>query len=40
MIIGILNLLVLVSIVKLFRRMREGHYDEAELEGSSKTAAS
>ncbi len=32
MIIGILNLLVLVSIVKLFRRMREGHYDEAELE--------
>jgi high-affinity nickel-transport protein len=32
MIIGILNLLVLVSIVKIFRRMREGHYDEAELE--------
>ena len=40
MIIGILNLLVLVSIVKVFRRMREGHYDEAELEESSKTAAS
>jgi high-affinity nickel-transport protein len=31
-IIGILNLLVLISIVKIFRRMRRGHYDEAELE--------
>ena len=31
-IIGILNLLVLISIVKVFRRMRAGHYDEAELE--------
>ena len=31
-IIGILNLLVLISIFKIFRRMREGHYDEAELE--------
>ena len=31
-IIGILNLLVLVSIVGIFRRMRGGHYDEAELE--------
>src|SRR6266487_3703251 len=30
--IGILNLIVLVSIVKIFRRMREGAYDEAELE--------
>ena len=32
MIIGILNLLVLVSIVRIFRRMRHGDYDEAELE--------
>jgi high-affinity nickel-transport protein len=32
MIIGILNLLVLISIVKIFRRMRHGHYAEAELE--------
>jgi high-affinity nickel-transport protein len=31
-IIGILNLLVLISIVKVFRRMRDGDYDEAELE--------
>jgi len=31
-IIGILNLLVLISIVKIFRRMRHGHYSEAELE--------
>jgi high-affinity nickel-transport protein len=31
-IIGILNLLVLVSIVGVFRRMRHGHYDEAQLE--------
>ncbi len=31
-IIGILNLLVLISIIKIFRRMREGDYDEAELE--------
>jgi nickel/cobalt transporter (NiCoT) family protein len=30
--IGVLNLLVLVSIVRIFRRMRRGHYDEAELE--------
>ncbi len=32
LIIGILNLLVLISIVRIFRRMREGHYSEAELE--------
>jgi len=32
MILGILNLLVLVSIVRIFRRMRSGRYDEAELE--------
>jgi high-affinity nickel-transport protein len=32
MVIGVLNLLVLVSIVRIFRRMRHGHYDEAELE--------
>ncbi len=31
-VIGLLNLAVLVSIVKIFRRMRHGHYDEAELE--------
>ena len=31
-IIGILNLLVLISIVKIFRRMRHGDYTEAELE--------
>jgi high-affinity nickel-transport protein len=31
-IIGILNLLVLIGIVKVFQRMRHGHYDEAELE--------
>jgi nickel/cobalt transporter (NiCoT) family protein len=31
-VIGILNLLVLISIVRIFRRMREGHYSEAELE--------
>jgi high-affinity nickel-transport protein len=31
-IIGILNLLVLIGIVKVFHRMRHGHYDEAELE--------
>ncbi len=31
-IIGILNLLVLFNIVGIFRRMRAGHFDEAELE--------
>jgi nickel/cobalt transporter (NiCoT) family protein len=31
MIIGVLNLLVLVSIVRIFLRMRQGHYSEAEL---------
>jgi high-affinity nickel-transport protein len=31
-IIGILNLLVLISIVKIFRRMRDGEFSEAELE--------
>jgi nickel/cobalt transporter (NiCoT) family protein len=30
--IGILNLLILVSVVKVFRRMRHGHFDEGELE--------
>jgi nickel/cobalt transporter (NiCoT) family protein len=30
--IGILNLLVLIAIVKIFRRMRSGHFSEAELE--------
>ncbi len=32
LVIGILNLLVLVGIIKVFRRMRQGHFDEAELE--------
>ncbi|MGI8680159.1 MAG: HoxN/HupN/NixA family nickel/cobalt transporter [Jatrophihabitans sp.] len=31
-IIGILNLIVLIGIVKVFRKMRQGHFDEAELE--------
>ncbi len=31
-VIGILNLLVLISILRIFRRMRQGHYSEAELE--------
>jgi high-affinity nickel-transport protein len=31
-IIGILNLVILVGIVKVFRRMRRGDYNEAELE--------
>jgi high-affinity nickel-transport protein len=30
--IGILNLIILVSIVRIFRRMRQGDLDEAELE--------
>ena len=30
--LGILNLIVLVSILRIFRRMREGAFDEAELE--------
>src|SRR4051795_13660386 len=30
--IGILNLVILVSIVRIFRRMRKGDFDEAELE--------
>ena len=32
MIIAIINLVILFGIVKVFRRMRSGHYDEAELE--------
>jgi len=31
-IIGVINLVVLVGIIKVFRRMRSGHFDEAELE--------
>ena len=31
-IIGILNLVVLIAIVRVFREMRTGHYDERELE--------
>jgi nickel/cobalt transporter (NiCoT) family protein len=30
--IGILNLVILVNIVRVFRRMRDGHYDEQALE--------
>jgi nickel/cobalt transporter (NiCoT) family protein len=30
--IGILNLVILVGIIKVFRRMRHGQYDEAQLE--------
>jgi nickel/cobalt transporter (NiCoT) family protein len=30
--IGILNLLILVNVVRIFRRMRQGDYDEHELE--------
>lgn len=30
--LGILNLVSLMAIIKVFRRMRQGHYDEAELE--------
>jgi nickel/cobalt transporter (NiCoT) family protein len=32
LLIGILNLVILVSIVRVFRRMRQGAYDEDELE--------
>jgi high-affinity nickel-transport protein len=31
-VLGILNLVVLIGIVKVFQGMRQGHYDEAELE--------
>ncbi|MDQ3850093.1 MAG: HoxN/HupN/NixA family nickel/cobalt transporter [Actinomycetota bacterium] len=31
-VLGILNLIILVSIVKVFRRMRHGEYDEEQLE--------
>jgi nickel/cobalt transporter (NiCoT) family protein len=30
--IGILNLMALIGITKVFRQMRHGHFDEAELE--------
>lgn len=30
--IGLINLVILIGIVKVFARMRRGHYDEAELE--------
>ena len=39
-VIGILNLVVLISIVRIFRRMRQGDYDEAELEDQLDAAAS
>ncbi|WP_312029872.1 HoxN/HupN/NixA family nickel/cobalt transporter [Actinomycetospora sp. TBRC 11914] len=32
LLIGIINLVVLIGIVRIFRRMRHGDYDEAELE--------
>jgi high-affinity nickel-transport protein len=32
MIIAVINLVILLGIVKVFRQMRGGHYDEAELE--------
>src|SRR4051812_2363918 len=32
LLIGILNLIILVGIVKVFRRMRHGHYNEEQLE--------
>jgi high-affinity nickel-transport protein len=32
LLIGVLNLLVLISVVRIFRNMRRGEYDEAELE--------
>jgi high-affinity nickel-transport protein len=32
LLIGMLNLVILVGIVKVFRRMRHGHYDERQLE--------
>jgi nickel/cobalt transporter (NiCoT) family protein len=32
LLIGILNLIILVGIVKVFRRMRHGHYNEQQLE--------
>jgi high-affinity nickel-transport protein len=32
MILAVINLVVLNGIIKVFRRMRHGHYDEAELE--------
>lgn len=32
MLIGLINLAALIGILKVFRRMRSGHYDEAELE--------
>ena len=31
-VLGILNLVVLLGIIRVFRDMRQGHYDEAELE--------
>src|SRR5437588_11438285 len=35
--IGILNLLILVNIIKVFRRMRQGDYNEQELEQQLNT---
>ena len=38
--IGILNLIVLIGIVRVFLRMRQGEFDEQELDSSSTRAAS
>ena len=38
LVIGLLNLVVLVSIVRIFRRMRRGDFDEAELEAELDNA--
>jgi high-affinity nickel-transport protein len=37
--IALLNLVVLVSIIKVFREMRRGRYDDAELELATRQAA-
>src|SRR3954468_15856652 len=39
LLIGILNLIILVGIVRVFRRMRHGHYDEQQLEAQLNARA-
>lgn len=39
-VIGVLNLIVLVGIVKVFRRMRQGEFDEQSWRSSSTTVVS
>ena len=36
--IAVFNIVILVSIIKVFREMRSGRYDDEELERSSTTA--